>query len=274
MNRKQLFINLILLQIFFPIFLTYAVFTNVFLGSNYYVPNIIVFFLTIILALFSLWVAKEISRLADKEKQSDIVKVRFEEAEKLITTLKSKHHDFKNHLQVIMGLVQLNKNVEVVSYIKDLSLDLIGIEKLEGLEKPEVAALIGSKIAGLRDIRVSLDFTTSLAEFVIPPDKIVSILGNLIDNAIYETSLQESKWLGIGIHQQDGYYIFEISNPGIIPEQIKTKIFQPSFTTKGEKGTGMGLFIVEQLVAKLGGTVSVCCKEEQTRFTVKLPKVI
>lgn len=58
---------------------------------------------------------------------------------------------------------------------------------------------------------------------------------------------------------------------GIAPENM-AKIFEYYFTTKGEKGTGVGLYIVKYIVENLGGKVSVTSElGKGTTFTIRLP---
>ena len=58
---------------------------------------------------------------------------------------------------------------------------------------------------------------------------------------------------------------------GISEENLK-HIFDPFFSTKGEKGAGLGLSITYGIVQKLGGTLDVESKKgEGSRFTVTLP---
>ncbi|HUI65724.1 MAG TPA: ATP-binding protein [Bacteroidota bacterium] len=57
-----------------------------------------------------------------------------------------------------------------------------------------------------------------------------------------------------------------------IPQEIREKIFQPFFTTKGDKGTGLGLAICNKIIAQHKGTIQVKCgKECGTEFTILLP---
>jgi len=50
--------------------------------------------------------------------------------------------------------------------------------------------------------------------------------------------------------------IVEDSGPGI-EESHKAKLFQPFFTTKGEKGTGLGLWVSKGIVEKHGGKIGL-----------------
>ncbi|WP_338826638.1 sensor histidine kinase [Neomoorella thermoacetica] len=268
-KRWLLFVNLLLLQLFLFLLLAYN-----YVFTSFRIPVTIVLFAIIAVMISSLWVVREMLRLVERESEAEKVMVRLEEAEKLITTLRSKHHDFVNHLQVILGLIQLKMDNDAADYIKGLSKDLIQIEKLVSLKRPEVAALISSKLASLSYLQASLDINTTLAELSIPPEKLVSILGNLLDNAIYETSFYKDKWIKIRIDQEDEWFIFEITNPGTIAPEIRERIFEPGFTTKGQEGTGMGLFIVKNLVRECGGTISFDSRDHDimTVFTVRLPK--
>jgi len=62
------------------------------------------------------------------------------------------------------------------------------------------------------------------------------------------------------------------TGPGI-PEEILPKVFQPYFTTKGEKqGTGLGLSIISRLVKQAGGVLHLhSVAGEGTSFTLYLP---
>lgn len=268
-KRWLLFVDLLLLQLFLFLLLAYN-----YVFTSFKIPVTIVLFAIIAVMISSLWVVREMLRLVERESEAEKVMVRLEEAEKLITTLRSKHHDFVNHLQVILGLIQLKMENDATDYIKGLSKDLIQIEKLVSLKRPEVAALISSKLASLSYLQASLDINTTLAELSIPPEKLVSILGNLLDNAIYETSFYKDKWIKIRIDQEEEWFIFEITNPGTIAPEIRDRIFEPGFTTKGQEGSGMGLFIVKNLVTECGGTISFDSRDDDimTVFTVRLPK--
>ncbi|MGI6711219.1 MAG: sensor histidine kinase [Bacillota bacterium] len=208
----------------------------------------------------------------EKKKEIEKISLLLEEAYNLTYSIRAKHHDFINHLQVIMGLSQLGNYEEVSVYIKNLSNELIEYEKLVSLKRPEVASLISSKIASLSYLRVNLDITTTLEEIDISPIHLVGILSNLLDKAIDEISTKDDKWIKIKIYEDINYSVFEITNPGTMPNKAQDRIFGLGCTAKDKKDRGTGLYITQKIVTDYNGELSVTqSKENELTFILKLP---
>lgn len=94
---------------------------------------------------------------------------------------------------------------------------------------------------------------------------------NLIFNSIQ--AMQNKGKLTIRTFHRDQKAIVQIEDTGSgIPSEILPKIFNAFYSTKGEgEGSGMGLFIVKQIVDKHLGTISVESVPGKTTFTVSLP---
>jgi signal transduction histidine kinase len=60
---------------------------------------------------------------------------------------------------------------------------------------------------------------------------------------------------------------------GGIPSELQARIFEADFTTKGNKGTGLGLFVVKQVCEQYGGKIAVSSSESGTEFTLDFPRV-
>lgn len=272
-NSKQLmFLNLILLQLFLSCFiaLSYAHLRT----CNWEFSYIIIFAVVVLIGVLCIWTMKEILQLVREEHEAEIAATRLEESKALIKTLKSRQHDFANHLQTIYGMIYLGKVDRVKEYIKNISADLHMVDRLTGLKYPELAALIGKKMTTSYTVKLDIAIETDLAHLKVPADKMVSIVGNLLDNAIQEEEKQDSpNNVSLRIIEQDGEYIFEVHNSGYIPPNLHEKIFEAGFTTKAEAGgSGMGLYIVKTMVSQCGGTLSFETKQnEGTTFTVRLP---
>ena len=69
------------------------------------------------------------------------------------------------------------------------------------------------------------------------------------------------------------YQVVEVEDNGPgIPEEVLQKIFEPFYSTKGSKGTGLGLAVVQKVAEENDGTIEVKSTEGiGTTFTLKIP---
>ena len=99
------------------------------------------------------------------------------------------------------------------------------------------------------------------------------VFANLLINAAHALELRGEVWLTVR-RGEEGYAeaLVHDNGPGI-PEDIRERIFTPFFTTKAEgKGTGLGLYVVHQLVQQHTGYITLDTAEgEGTTFTIGLP---
>lgn len=204
-------------------------------------------------------------------------RTQFEESQKLIHVLKSQRHDFRNQLQVIKVLAQLNKTPEIVQYIQDcdIALNFTGVIASQ-IDNPVISAmlLIFSTQAKDKDIGFNVDSDLDFSKFMLPPAKITSILGNIIQNAIEalekvegsERSIQVTIW-----ETADSYYFLIWNNGPVILKNVWEKIFAPGFSTKNS--TGLGLSIVKELISELDGKITMTSTQEfGTEFKIAIPK--
>jgi len=72
--------------------------------------------------------------------------------------------------------------------------------------------------------------------------------------------------------EKDKVFIFFSDTGGGIPEEVKEKIFQPFFSTKGEKGNGLGLSIAAEIISKHQGKIYVdSIPNKGSIFMVEIP---
>jgi signal transduction histidine kinase len=97
------------------------------------------------------------------------------------------------------------------------------------------------------------------------------IWANLIDNAL--DAVDASGAVAISATSDDGQVVVTVADNGPgIPPDIQRRIFDPFFTTKKVgQGTGLGLDIVNRIVRKHRGEISVTSTPGRTEFTVSLP---
>lgn len=131
-------------------------------------------------------------------------------------------------------------------------------------------------LAGPKEIRFEIRKDLKVTEALLDPDRIEQVLDNLLTNAI-KFSKQQDRIVLEAATEVD-YLRFRLIDEGPgIPEAELSAVFDAFRQTEtrpasGEKGTGLGLFIVKRLVDLHGGTVSVESREGAgTKFTVTLP---
>ena len=190
----------------------------------------------------------------------------FEGTKFLVDSMRANNHDFTNKLHVILGLIQIGQYDKAVSYIQNISIiQRETISKvMNSIENPSFAALIVGKIARSSECNVKFILNEGSClkneDISIPSEALVTITGNLIDNALdsmnKDTSKNE-KELSLGIYTRPDELLIIVKDTGTgIPEEIKEKIFENGFSTKGP-GRGIGLYHTKQLVSSLGGTITV-----------------
>jgi signal transduction histidine kinase/ActR/RegA family two-component response regulator len=88
------------------------------------------------------------------------------------------------------------------------------------------------------------------------PSEIREVFVNLLLNAV--EALPKGGEIILGTRMEDDHVLAWVKDDGIgMEEEVKSKIFEPFFTLKGEKGMGLGLTIVSGIVSKHQGTIAV-----------------
>lgn len=211
----------------------------------------------------------ELTRIAD-----DLSGTKF-----LVESMRANNHDFTNKLHVILGLIQMGHTKEASEYITNLtSIQQSFIHSImTSIDDPNVCALLIGKYSRSAelDVKFSIEKESHLhrEDISLPSGDLVTIIGNLIENALdaLNSTDKQPKSLTIGIYTQPHAMIINVDDTGTgISNNIKEKIFENGFSTKGT-GRGNGLYIVNEMIKKHHGTISVDSEENVgTSFTITL----
>ena len=106
-----------------------------------------------------------------------------------------------------------------------------------------------------RGLKVVSELASSLPPVLFDPAQLKQVLVNLIKNAMQATSPQGTLTLRSGSTQEAVWMAVSDTGPGIPPEQLN-RIFEPFYTTKN-KGTGLGLLIVQRIIRDHGGRIEL-----------------
>lgn len=174
-----------------------------------------------------------------------------------------------------------------VGKISNLVLDLISYANEDELKRErcspnvivnEVCELMESK-AQEYGIEIGRDIDSNIGEVYLDPKGIHRCLLNLVSNGIDACVADEAEGKEHMVRvttslESDGMLIFKVSDNGCgMDEEVRKKIFTSFFSTKGSKGTGLGLLAAQKIVHEHGGTITVDIDpEKRSVFTIWLPR--
>jgi signal transduction histidine kinase len=171
--------------------------------------------------------------------------------------------------EVAMGARRIS---EIVKAVKEYSyMDQAPVQRLDvrsGLDNTLV--ILRSKLkAGITVVR---DYQPDLPEIEALGSELNQVWTNILDNAI--DAMGGEGEIRIKAFARDSDVVVQIcdNGPGMPPE-IRDRIFEPFYTTKPPgSGTGLGLHISHNVVARHGGRINVTSRPGETCFEVCLPR--
>lgn len=202
--------------------------------------------------------------------------------------LRSQAHEAANRLHTVVSLIELGRAEEAVDFATaELELaQALTDQVVAAVSEPVLAALLLGKTAQANERGVELvvsedsSLDDGLLPDTLPSRDLVTILGNLIDNAV--DAAQGSVAGGMGASRvtvtaltEDSLLVLRVSDTGagVDPAHAEA-VFQRGFTTKpaGPGGRGLGLALVRQAVARHEGTLTVAeAAGGGAEFEVRLP---
>lgn len=269
------------MQIIFIIaFLAYLIFGMFTKGNSLRVEETAIFlFILLISVAINYYLAfKYMNLIMNNNKYYSVLHETNTQLEILNKTLRSQRHDFMNHLQVVYSLMEMEDYREASSYIERVYSIIQKVNRNLRTSIPAVNALIQAKqiSAEKDDIIVRVNITTALDKLSIPAWEFCRILGNLIDNSIFALQTMDQamhRELCIELFEDLKSYGFRIRNNGpAIPADIIERIFESGFTTKKDRGEGMGLAITKEIIQQYKGDIEVISNQEFTEFAGAIQK--
>ena len=205
----------------------------------------------------------------------------------LSAALRSQTHEFSNRLHTIVALIELGRSAEAVEFAAgelDLGQELADT-LLASVDEPVLTALLLGKSAQARERGIELDLHVGdgLGRIGIEPSELVTIVGNLVDNAMDAVAADlesaapvltadgERPCVVVEIDRDAAGVVLRVSDNGGGFDDVDLA-FARGYSTKnaGEFGRGVGLALVGQAVRRLRGTVELH-NDGGAVVTVRLP---
>ena len=218
--------------------------------------------------------------LMDKEEVHEVAKemLGIEEKNK---NLRATVHEFKNNLHVLLGLLQLEEYEEAKQYILEIQQTKIHrIKQFANIKDGYLKAMLTSRAIAAEEkkVKMILEPTAQLLEYhgCIDEDDLITILGNLIENAIEACSIShhKEKWIKINLEEDEHRISVQVTDNGVpIEKGLKEHLFELGVSSKGE-GRGTGLYLLKKRLEVYHGYISMWEEKGEKTFWVNIPKKV
>lgn len=183
-------------------------------------------------------------------------------------------HDYKNHLGIIELLLEKKDYDKAKEYVDKINRETIhATEDLVSSPSPVVSSIVAAKSSVLQEYGGTLNFSSSFGGIFFDDFDVVSILSNILDNAIRAASAADDKDVDLSINQFGDNLMIECTNhfSGTL---IKSN--GQFLTTKSTDKMlhGLGLESVRQTAAKLHGFVKIQDTHDTFTINVCLPNIM
>jgi PAS domain S-box-containing protein len=246
--------------------------------------------------------ARDVTELRLAEEQAQEAAKKLKDSERLAAigaTAGMVGHDIRNPLQAITGdlylaktelaeipespeknntiesLQEIEKNID---YINKIVADLQDFARplKPHMEEADIKQIIGqslSKNGVPKNVKVSVKVDSDARKVLADSAYLNRIFSNLVTNAIQAMPNGGKLTIHTYKDKKTKDTVLTVQDTGVgIPENAKSKLFTPMFTTKS-KGQGFGLAVIKRMTEALSGNVTFESEEGKgTKFTVRFPQ--
>lgn len=202
----------------------------------------------------------------------------YESIRTLGEALRAQTHEHGNRMHTAVSLIELGRTREAVEILTETSRQSQSLVDQVAARRdgdPTVGALLLGKAAQARERGVEwrAEIDPDAPRSVLSPVDAVSVVGNLLDNALdAAASGPTPRWVDISFSRDSAGLRIAVADSGEgVPEALRTRIFEHGFSTKpaGAEGRGVGLALVRSVVDGAGGSVTLT--GPPTTFVIVIP---
>ena len=201
----------------------------------------------------------------------------------LIDALRAQDHEHANRMHTLLGLLELEMYDDAVEFVGEVVGDhrATSEQVTEKIRDPLLAALLVGKatVAAERGVALWVSDRTRLPDRLIDPRGLVTVVGNLVDNALDAVAGTPLARVEVELRAEGRTAVLVVrdTGPGIPPER-RELIFTEGWSTKeppAHRERGIGLPLVRRLAERQGGSSRVAEADGGgAEFTVVLPEAL
>jgi two-component system, CitB family, sensor kinase len=201
----------------------------------------------------------------------------------LIDALRAQDHEHANRMHTLLGLLELEMYDDAVEFVGEV----VGAHRVtaeqvtEKIQDPLLAALLVGKatVAAERGVALWVSDRTRLPDRLIDPRGLVTVVGNLVDNALDAVAGTPHARVEVELRAEGRTAVLRVRDTGPgIPAEQRDVVFTEGWSTKKPPAhgkRGIGLSLVRRLAERQGGSATVSEAEGGgAEFTVVLPEAL
>ncbi|WKX13193.1 sensor histidine kinase [Streptomyces sp. NL15-2K] len=201
----------------------------------------------------------------------------------LIDALRAQDHEHANRMHTLLGLLELEMYDDAVEFVGEVVGDhrATAEQVTEKIHDPLLAALLVGKatVAAERGVALWVSDRTRLPDRLVDPSGLVTILGNLVDNALDAVAGTPHARVEVELRTEGRTAVLRVRDTGPgIPVEHRELIFTEGWSTKkppAHRERGIGLSLVRRLAERQGGSATVGeAGGGGAQFTVVLPDAL
>ncbi|MBR4083307.1 MAG: GHKL domain-containing protein [Lachnospiraceae bacterium] len=240
------------------------------------IPSILV-----VLLIMVKWNASQ-KKVDYMERTLDVTKEAEESYSELLTNVRLRQHEFKNHLTAILSAHYAYDTYEKLVEVQDeYCQQLISENKYNDLLRIDNKVIVGflyKKIVEMEDDGIEIEYKVSskLEKCLVPTYYLIEMLGILLDNAAEAQKNCSDKQVVISVFENTNRYVFEIRNrtPYIEFDEINSWFIE-GYSSKGSN-RGLGLYhikcLCEELNCQIGCRNILRSEENWLIFSLEINK--
>ncbi|MGW2099804.1 ATP-binding protein [Streptomyces olivaceoviridis] len=201
----------------------------------------------------------------------------------LIDALRAQDHEHANRMHTLLGLLELEMYDDAVEFVGEVVGDhrATAEQVTEKIQDPLLAALLVGKatVAAERGVALWVSERTRLPDRLIDPRGLVTVVGNLVDNALDAVAGTPHARVEVELRAEGRTVVLRVRDTGPgVPEDQRELIFTDGWSTKKPPAhgkRGIGLSLVRRLAERQGGSAAVgAAAGGGAEFTVVLPEAL
>ncbi len=225
------------------------------------------------------------ARVETERKKTELAmnKLYYDAYDELLTLVRDRQHDMKNHITAILGMVYtcnnyeelVSKQKEYCNYVLEQNEDA---KLVLSVENPLITGFLYSKIKEAEKVGITVEHKVIVCEKDLPfPEyEIIDMAGILFDNAIeaLNNSNETIKKIIVNIICEDKLIIAIANTAGCFDDAMIEQFFERNYSSKGI-GRGIGLNKLKRIVKEKNGEIIVANEtiEENNylKFSIEIP---